>query len=67
MVKFNPISAWISVDDAPLPEFGEEVFHADRKVTCWIPSEAGKVRLLPMLNGDPLSKFIQDVLYQLET
>ncbi|PBL00235.1 hypothetical protein ARMGADRAFT_1159601 [Armillaria gallica] len=42
MVKLNSISAWISVDDVPLPEFGEEVFHADRKVTCWIPSEAGK-------------------------
>ncbi|KAK0214254.1 hypothetical protein EDD85DRAFT_963171 [Armillaria nabsnona] len=42
MVKLNSVSAWISVDDAPLPEFGEEMFHADRKVTCWIPSEAGK-------------------------
>ncbi|SJL15757.1 uncharacterized protein ARMOST_19262 [Armillaria ostoyae] len=42
MVKLNSVSAWISVDDVPLPEFGEEVSQADRKVTCWIPSEAGK-------------------------
>ncbi|KAK0214252.1 hypothetical protein EDD85DRAFT_364967 [Armillaria nabsnona] len=42
MVRFDSLSAWISVDDVPLPEFGEEVSQADRKVTCWIPSEAGK-------------------------
>ncbi|SJL15755.1 uncharacterized protein ARMOST_19260 [Armillaria ostoyae] len=42
MVRFDSLSAWISVDDVPLPEFGEEASQADRKVTCWIPSEAGK-------------------------
>ncbi|KAK0466193.1 uncharacterized protein EV420DRAFT_1510466, partial [Desarmillaria tabescens] len=42
MVRFASVSAWISVDDVPLPEFGEEVFNADRKVACWIPSETGK-------------------------
>ncbi|KAK0233950.1 hypothetical protein IW262DRAFT_124538 [Armillaria fumosa] len=42
MVMFDSLSAWISVDDVPLAEFGEEVSQADRKVTCWIPSEAGK-------------------------
>ncbi|KAK0500852.1 hypothetical protein EDD18DRAFT_781677 [Armillaria luteobubalina] len=41
MVRFDSFSAWISVDDVPLAEFGEEV-QADRKVSCWIPSEAGK-------------------------
>ncbi|KAK0434021.1 hypothetical protein EV421DRAFT_2039913 [Armillaria borealis] len=42
MVRFASVSAWVSVDDVPLPEFGEEVSHTDRKVTCWIPSETGK-------------------------
>ncbi|KAK0209075.1 hypothetical protein DFS33DRAFT_1380558 [Desarmillaria ectypa] len=37
------MSAWILVDDVPLPEFGEEVLHAEQKVTCWVPSEAGKI------------------------
>ncbi|KAK0199177.1 hypothetical protein F5146DRAFT_123620 [Armillaria mellea] len=42
MVRFDSLSAWISVDDVPLPEFGQEVSQVDRKATCWVPSEAGK-------------------------
>ncbi|KAG7452023.1 uncharacterized protein BT62DRAFT_926239 [Guyanagaster necrorhizus] len=42
MVRFESTLAWISVGGVSLPGFGEEVSHADKKVTCWIPSEAGK-------------------------
>ncbi|KAF9033030.1 hypothetical protein BDZ89DRAFT_1111367 [Hymenopellis radicata] len=42
MVKYGSISAWINVDGAPLPEYGEDVIAAEDKVVCWVPSEAGK-------------------------
>ncbi|KAF8998436.1 hypothetical protein BDZ89DRAFT_1122177 [Hymenopellis radicata] len=42
MVKHKSISTWINVDGEALAEYGEEVVHAEDKVVCWIPSEAGK-------------------------
>ncbi|KAH9481198.1 hypothetical protein JR316_0005718 [Psilocybe cubensis] len=35
-------SAWIQVDNQPLPEYQIEYSQDGRKATCWIPSEAGK-------------------------
>ncbi|KAK0481389.1 hypothetical protein IW261DRAFT_1470504 [Armillaria novae-zelandiae] len=63
MVRFDSLSAWISVDDVPLAEFGEEMSQADRKVTCWIPSEAGKVRIPPIHPSSFRSNFWQDIPY----
>jgi len=43
MVNFGPYHAWVTVDDEELPEFNTEVDEVAKRVTCWIPSEAGKV------------------------
>jgi len=42
MLELNGFQAWISVDDAELEQF--DIISDNRlQVTCWIPSEAGKV------------------------
>jgi len=43
MVKFGTYDVCVAVDNEQLPEFDVVVEEEERKVTCWIPSEAGKV------------------------
>jgi hypothetical protein len=42
MLELNGIRAWIGVDGKELKQYGVQV-SSDRKVTCWIASEEGKV------------------------
>lgn len=43
MLKLQEYTAWISVDGQPLDTYAVETSLANNEVTCWIPSEAGKV------------------------
>ena len=43
MVNFRTYAVCVKVDDERLPEFDVEVDEGGKRVTCWIPSEAGKV------------------------
>jgi hypothetical protein len=45
MPQNDGFSAWIAIDGVRAPEF--DVQAIDRRVTCWIPSEVGKVRMSP--------------------
>lgn len=40
MLHAREFDAWVTVDGMELPQYGCE--HIGDKVTCWIPSEAGK-------------------------
>ena len=44
MVAYGIFTIWIEMDGQPMPEF-DVVHHSAQEVSCWIPSEAGKVRL----------------------
>jgi hypothetical protein len=44
MLQLNNFSAWISVDDVELQQYAIEYSKDGKQATCWIPSEAGKVR-----------------------
>jgi hypothetical protein len=44
MLTHRGFSAWIVVDGNPLPEYLITVDENAHKVSCWIPSEEGKVR-----------------------
>lgn len=48
MVQFGTYHVWIEVDGDELPEFNVDVEEDKKKVTCWIPSEAGKVCCPPL-------------------
>ena len=42
MPKLGDYEAWIRVDGEKLPEYG--INSEATEITCWIPSEVGKVR-----------------------
>lgn len=47
MVNFDEFSAWVEVDGVRSEEFNTYICKNEQKVstvTCWIPSEKGKVR-----------------------
>ena len=43
MLSLNDISAWIEVDGKELEQYGIEEDVGHSQVTCWIPTQAGKV------------------------
>lgn len=43
MLHLNGFDAWIEVDGEELKTYNVEVSDDRLTVTCWIPSEAGKV------------------------
>ena len=43
MPKFQAIHARIKVNDEELAEYDVQVDENERQVSCWVPSEAGKV------------------------
>jgi hypothetical protein len=43
MPEFGRFRAWVSIDGTEAQEYGVEHSEEDKKVTCWIPSEEGKV------------------------
>lgn len=43
MPRFKTLCASIKVDDNELPEYDVQVDENDKQVSCWVPSEAGKV------------------------
>lgn len=45
MPYFGGFEASISVDGVHLPEYNVTMDGGEKRVSCWIPSEAGKVRL----------------------
>ena len=47
-MKFGNFEVNVVVNDANLPEYGEETQVTNRisNVSCWIPSEVGQVSLL---------------------
>ncbi len=45
MLQFDDFFAWIEVDGDHLPEYRVEYSREKKQVKCWIPSQAGKVRL----------------------
>ncbi len=47
MPKFKTIHASIKVDDNELPEYDVQVDENEKQVSCWVPSEAGKVSTGP--------------------
>ncbi|KAF8995403.1 hypothetical protein BDZ89DRAFT_971780 [Hymenopellis radicata] len=63
MVKYNSISAWINVDGAPLPEYGEDVIAAEDKVVCWVPSEAGKQEFTVNIRHERCSLDVASYVY----
>ena len=40
---FEDLQGWISVDGKELEQYGVHLDEGKRGVTCWIPSEVGKV------------------------
>jgi hypothetical protein len=51
MLKLQDYIAWISVDGQPLDTYAVETSMVTNEVTCWIPSEAGKVRHLGVVSS----------------
>lgn len=52
-MKTDRFSVDIVTAEGCLPEYNEQSFHEDKRFThssCWIPSEAGKVRLVPLIS-----------------
>lgn len=45
MLRFNGVEAAVVINDIELPQYQIEYDDANKTVTCWIPSEAGKVGL----------------------
>ena len=43
MVVFGTYDVCVKIDSERLSEFDVEVDEEGKRVTCWIPSEAGKV------------------------
>lgn len=43
MLSLHGISAWIEVDGKELEQYGVEEDLDRNQVTCWIPTQAGKV------------------------
>ena len=43
MLELNGFKAWISVDSAELEQYDINLSGDSNTITCWIPSEAGKV------------------------
>ncbi len=43
MITHDGIKVKISVDNAEIPEYMVEKDFEQQKVTCWIPSQVGKV------------------------
>lgn len=43
MLTHRGFSAWIVVDGKPLPEYLVAVDQNQHRVSCWVPSEEGKV------------------------
>jgi len=41
---FEDLQVWISIDGKELEQYGVHLDEGKREVTCWIPSEVGKVR-----------------------
>ena len=51
MPQLDSYEVWIQVDGKKLPEYGMHYSKADQtEITCWIPSEVGKVRYPPSLS-----------------
>lgn len=46
MVQFGDSSVAIVVDGEPLPEFDVKVSDDAKTISCWIPSEEGKVSFI---------------------
>jgi hypothetical protein len=45
MLWFNGVEAAVTINDAELPCYQVNRDYVHDTITCWIPSEAGKVRL----------------------
>jgi hypothetical protein len=43
MLNIGTLSAWITVDDVELPQYGMQYSPDGKQVTCWIASEMDKV------------------------
>lgn len=56
MLTHRGFSAWIVVDGNPLPEYLVAVDNSAHRVSCWIPSEEGKVRAILLHNKNNLLK-----------
>lgn len=48
MPKIGSFTSWITVEGVELEEYNTEVTDDGRRITCWIPSELGKV------SGNPI-------------
>lgn len=46
MLNHRGFSAWITVGDEALPEYLVAVDDEAHRVSCWIPGDEGKVRIL---------------------
>ena len=53
MPTFDIFEASISIDGVRLPEYNVVVDARKKIITCWVPSEVGKVRL-PDVEGYPV-------------
>ncbi|KAG6832646.1 hypothetical protein H0H87_001019 [Tephrocybe sp. NHM501043] len=42
VTELNGFTAWVTVDDQELPQYGLEVNLDAKRAVCWIPSQAGK-------------------------
>jgi hypothetical protein len=58
MPQFGIFEAAVVVDDLELPEYCIKTDHDTKTVTCWIPSEAGKVRYYKNLQTFYLLHFL---------
>ena len=43
-IKFGEHGARVEIEDKEIPHYDMHVDPAKKEVSCWIPSEAGKVR-----------------------
>ena len=43
-IKFGEHGARVKIEDKEIPHYASHVDQAKKEVSCWIPSEEGKVR-----------------------
>lgn len=55
MPTYDDITITIQVDGADVPEFLVERDQVGKKVTCWVPSQIGKVRIKHLRTDAPMS------------
>jgi hypothetical protein len=70
MLHWQEFSAWVTIEGVEAPEYAVEVSEDEKTVTCWIPSELGKVPPSPLSGSNskrPNAHALRNLLSTTET